>query len=308
MSNDTILKGLDIVVKEADDKERIITAIGSKQIVDRDGDILMIKGVNTANFKKNPIVLLNHDYYDFPIGKAVGRKVWVDDDRLMFKIQFATDEENPKAGTAYKLFKGGYLNAFSLSFVPNYEKTEYPENHAKGARRIFHEAELLEISVVSVPANQEALRAGINKAWDDGTLDGEELADWEEMLDKMPKEETMGYDLKAILEEKLKNMNVEQKDDWIRQADEVLDRAAEAKEDLTKALREAECKIAELTLQLQEKDMEQEIDDWDSYLQGLFSESDNQGASTDEGANGSQTDELTYEEALRILEENDKNG
>lgn len=250
-----IRKGINITIKESDDKERTITAIGSKETVDRDGDILMIKGVNTKNYKKNSVVLLNHNYHDFPIGKAVGKKVWVDGDELKFKIQFASEEENPKAEQAYKLFKGGYLNAFSLGFIPNYEKTEYPEKHKKGARRIFHEAELLEISAVSVPANQDALRAGINKAWDDGILDGEELNEWKDVINNQPEEE------KEFETEIVKNITVKE---------ELTEELTKLKKIITKK----ETEIEELRLMLKEQELDEEIDDFDSYLSEIFDEYD----------------------------------
>jgi HK97 family phage prohead protease len=245
----------------------------------------MVKGVQTKNYKKNPVVLLNHDYYDFPIGKAVGKMVWAEDDTLKFKIQFASEDENPKAGIAYKLFKGGYMNAFSLGFIPNFEKTEYLEDNKKGARRIFHEAELLEISAVSVPANQEALRASCEKAWAAGVLDGEELNEANSWIEKTveddKEEKIIEFDHKIV---------------------DSITANIEARDELTKALREAECKIAELTLRLKEQEMSDE-DEWENYLAELFGEESDQASSSKTDANATQTDEELAREILNTLEE-----
>ncbi len=46
-----------------------------------------------------------HNYDDPPIGEAV--KVWVDDSKLKFHIQFAEKDEYEFADTIYKLYKGG---------------------------------------------------------------------------------------------------------------------------------------------------------------------------------------------------------
>lgn len=281
--NKKILQDVYVEVKEVDDKERTITAIGSKEFVDRDGDIVKIDGINLKNYKKNPVVLLNHNYHDFPIAKAVGRKAWKEDNRLMFKIQFAPDDSNPKSDIAYKLYKGGYMSAFSIGFIPNFEKVEYPEKHPKGARRIFHESELLEISAVSVPANAEALMAGVNKAWDDGVIDGEELNEWEEMVKELDKGEEKEVEFEVVTDPKL----------------------IEKTKELAQKLIERDTKIAELKLQLKEQELEEEIDEFDSYLAELFGEF-NQGTSHEGEQMDDQTDEEWAEEVLTTLEENDE--
>lgn len=273
MPNEMLLKDINIEVKEVDDKERTITAIGSKEVVDRDGDIVKVNGVNFKNYKKNPVVLLNHNYHDFPIGKAVGKKVWRQDGKLMFKIQFAPEDTNPKAGIAYKLYKGGYMSAFSIGFIPDFETIEYPDKGKKGARRIFNNSELLEISAVSVPANQEALMASFTKAWDDGVLDGEELNEVESWLEKS--EEEVEFEHKIV--DKLT---------------------------VDKLIEDKDTEIAELKLMLKEQEMDDEIE-WDDYIAELFND-DSQASGSETDANASQTEEEFAEWALTTLEETDK--
>ena len=179
--DDKLYKLINLEIKESDDKERIITAIGSKQIIDRDGDIVDIKGIDTKKYKANPVVLWSHAYFDLPIGKGVGKKVWIDDDELKFKIQFAPEEISPKAGFVYNLYKEGYLKSFSIGFIPDYKEIEYVEETKKmPAHRLIKKSELLEISCVNVPANSAAVMAMANKAWDDGTIDGSDLQNIEE--------------------------------------------------------------------------------------------------------------------------------
>jgi len=294
MSQDNVLKYLGAEIKEVDEKDRTFTVVGSKEVVDADGDIVKIDGMDLKRFKNNPVVLPYHSYSGFPIGKAVGKKVWVDDKKLMFKIQLATAEENPLAEQAYRLIKGGYLKTFSIGFIPDYTSIEYPEKHAKGARRIINKAELLEISLVAVPSNPEAMLASINKAWDDGTLDGEELADWEEMLDNMPKEETPT----------IFDMELFQKFMSLPEGKKAIEDNTNDKEDLIKALREAECKIAELELLIKEQDIDEEIEEsGNDYLSEIFSLFNTQANSDESSADVEQTDVLTVEDALNILNE-----
>lgn len=266
-------------LKELDEKDRTVTVIGSKEVVDRSGDIVMVKGVDLKNWKKNPVVFFSHNHYDFPIAKGVGRKAWVEKDELLFRIQFATEEENPMAERAFKLYKGGYLKGVSMGFIPDYEKIEYPEKHKKGARRIFHQSELLEISVVGIPDNQDALMASINKAWNDGIFDGEDLSECEEVVKTVctGKEcETPSQDKGEATEDTFKKQLDEYKSE----------------------LEEKEIKILELELQLKEQQMEEEIED-DIYTT-LFGEFDQAGSSETE-TDTEHTDEMSLDDALNII-------
>lgn len=129
-----------------EDKKIVDGVIGSTGQIDRQGESINPKGWSLENFKKNPIILFGHDYYSLPIGKAL--KVWVEDGKLMFTIKFSS---KPFAQDVFDLIKEGMLNAVSVGFIPLKwdEKGDYT----------FAEQELLELSVVPVPANPEALIA-----------------------------------------------------------------------------------------------------------------------------------------------------
>ena len=287
-----ILKDINIEIKEVDDKERTITAIGSKEVVDRDGDIIKVGGINTKNWKKNPVVMLNHDYYDFPVAKGVGRKVWIENNKMMFKLQFAPADTYPKADIAFKLYKGGYMSAFSIGFIPNHEKTEFPEKHKAGARRIFNEVELLEISAVSVPANQEALMAGVNKAWNDGIINGNELNEWEEMVAEV-KSKRDGIDAELLG----KDIETDEIDEETIEKDVEIDTF----DDRDNTIKEQEIKIAQLELQLKEQQMEEEIDEYDNYLGDVYAEF-NPADSTETVADVEQMDDDWVDDALILIE------
>jgi len=146
---------------EIDDVERTVTAIISTDSVDRDGEVVLPKGANLESYLKNPVMLWAHDYYEPPIG----RTLWIKTGRnnIKAKAQFA---ETEKAMEIYELFKGGFLNAFSIGFIPKKSHAPEPKEIEKRpewveARRIYDEWELLEFSVVPVPANPEALATSI---------------------------------------------------------------------------------------------------------------------------------------------------
>lgn len=136
---------LKITKKEVDEAKSTIDAIFSTDDEDRHGDIV-VQNWDLKNFKKNPVILNSHNYGDAMevIGKATNVKIV--DGKLEGKIQFAVGE-NPKAKIIFDLYKGGFLNAFSVGFIPR----EWSD-----ANEIL-KSELLEVSAVSVPANAMAL-------------------------------------------------------------------------------------------------------------------------------------------------------
>jgi len=151
-------------IKAVSDKEdnREIDFVATKEVRDRQGEIISIKGIDLKNFKASPVILWSHNHNDPPIGKAT--KINKSGDELHIRIEYALPEEYSFADTIYKLTKGGYINALSIGFLPDYSAVEYDE---KQNARIYNKTELLEVSVVNVGANQAALR----KAMDDGIID-----------------------------------------------------------------------------------------------------------------------------------------
>ena len=95
------------------------------------------------NFEKNPIILFNHDY-NRPIGRATGIKAGPNGLELEAKISKAAKD-------VVELVKDGVLGAFSVGF--RVKDADYLEE-TDGLK--IKDAELFEVSVVSVPCNQAA--------------------------------------------------------------------------------------------------------------------------------------------------------
>jgi len=124
-----------------------IRGMASTADFDRAGDSIRADawgkgGLN--NFKKNPIILFNHDY-DRPIGRATGLDVTDNGLALEAKIS-----KSAPAGVC-DLVKDGVLGAFSVGF--RVKDADYIEE-TDGL--MIKDAELFEVSVVSVPCNQAA--------------------------------------------------------------------------------------------------------------------------------------------------------
>jgi len=158
-------------VDSVDEKTGEITAVASTQTEDRDGDVILNDAWDLKNYKKNPLLLWSHDATQLPIGRV--NTISNKNGKLEFKAQFA-EEQNDFAGKVARLMRDGFLNAFSVGFIPK-------DSNEKGN---ISQAELLEISVVNVPANQEALVSREFKSFQE---DVEKLEDKDE---KKPKEKS----------------------------------------------------------------------------------------------------------------------
>lgn len=141
-------------IKAADNDQNIyIEGYASTVDVDRQGDLVPTsvweKGMQ--NYLKNPIILAYHDHSN-PIGRMVeyktdGRGLWI-------KARIST------AAKQFQLIKDGILTAFSIGF-----RVLDAEYNSTAEVFLIKDLELVEISVVSVPANQNTL-FDLSKAFD----------------------------------------------------------------------------------------------------------------------------------------------
>jgi HK97 family phage prohead protease/HK97 family phage major capsid protein len=137
------LKALD----EQEDGSILVRGMASTKEFDRAGDSILpdawAKG-GLNNFEKNPIILFNHDY-NKPIGRAT--KLRVTDEGLEMEAKISKSAPDSVA----QLVKEGILGAFSVGF--RVKDADYIKE-TDGI--MVKDAELFEVSVVSVPCNQAA--------------------------------------------------------------------------------------------------------------------------------------------------------
>lgn len=127
-----------------------VEVIVSSSALDRHGETIQVNGINTKRFMENPVILWAHDYESLPIGKAV--KTWKSEGKLMARIQFMTDIL-PFADVVYQLILAGAVNAVSIGGIVQ----EYGESKGKVDYSNITKMEMIELSVVPVGANPEAL-------------------------------------------------------------------------------------------------------------------------------------------------------
>jgi HK97 family phage prohead protease len=143
-------------LSEDDDGSIHICGMASTVDKDRANDVISAAAWTKGglhNFEKNPIILFNHNY-DKPIGRATGLKVT--DQGLELKAKISKSAPDHVA----QLVKEGILGAFSVGF--RVKDADYIQE-TDGL--LIKDAELFEVSVVSVPCNQAATFS-ISKSFD----------------------------------------------------------------------------------------------------------------------------------------------
>lgn len=140
---------------------RALRFIISTDSVDREQDTIALTGWDLRNFTRNPVVLWGHDASRLPIGRAFD--VQIEGGTLKASVEFIpsdTPEGGLFAESVYRLARGGFIAATSVGFRPI--KWNYTRDPARGGDDWFpgidfEQQELVELSVVTVPANPEAL-------------------------------------------------------------------------------------------------------------------------------------------------------
>ena len=128
----------------------IYTFVVSTPEVDRYGTIIIPSGINYTAYLNNPIVLAQHNADEWPIGKCLGFMMNGENLEATLQLHRITDE----ACEVADLVAAGYVKAVSVGIIP----TESEEQTIDGKKvTIYTKSELVEFSVVSIPANRDAL-------------------------------------------------------------------------------------------------------------------------------------------------------
>lgn len=142
-----------------------MTYILSDATVDRYGDIIEPSGWELDNFKANPIALFGH-MGSFPIG--VWDNVRVENGKLLGEFVPAKSGTSQRIDEIVSLIEQDILRATSVGFQPIEHVPLNPKEPYGGQR--YTQQELLETSIVSVPANPSALQVAKSLNVSDDTM------------------------------------------------------------------------------------------------------------------------------------------
>jgi hypothetical protein len=144
---------------EASEEERTIVSYISTSDVDRDGEVLLPKGMSTKHYESSGKPVFWGHRYDEPkdvIGQCQWLKVDAGGTGVVAKTAFRNTEF---ADEVYQLYsedltgQGPILRGFSVGFIPLEWETGKKEGDP---RRTYTKWELLEFSFVSIPCNPMA--------------------------------------------------------------------------------------------------------------------------------------------------------
>ena len=150
----------EIVTRAAVEGEKdIVSFVASTSNPDRYGDIINQKGWDVTKYRKNNVILLNHNATSqLPIGRG---EVEIVDGKLMVDIEF--DMGDALAAEVARKVKAGFMGAVSVGFnaVESTPRSMLKKDNKYYSTRgqFFKSAELLEISIVTIPANGDAVAA-----------------------------------------------------------------------------------------------------------------------------------------------------
>lgn len=149
-----------IEIKAASSEKKSFRIAGYANTVakDRTGDVVTAeawtKGIE--NYRKNPVLLYQHDH-----SKPIGRAESIVVDKKGIFVEGAVSDAAEKLHGVQTLIKDGALKSFSVGF-----RVKDADFDRASDTFLIKDLELLEISVVSVPANQDSLFS-IRKSFED---------------------------------------------------------------------------------------------------------------------------------------------
>ena len=128
--------------------DRQVRVVASDGTTDRMGDVLDPSGCQLANYRRNPIVLAQH-LSEQPIARCPS--ITANDVQVTALIEFPPAGVNARSDEYLALLKSGVLGAVSVGFLP------LARSPLQSGGWRYTAWELLELSVVSIPANANAL-------------------------------------------------------------------------------------------------------------------------------------------------------
>lgn len=168
------------VNEDNDDEDLIIEGMANLAAEDRIDEIIDSKAWDIKNYLKNPVILYEHNHM-CPVG--ISLQVEPRDDGLYYKGIIGSPKKAELTDEQKKvrsLLRQGILKANSVGFIP--VVMEYDEE--KETLR-YMKVELLEISIVSIPMQQDSLITSVKNLEKGKTMPEEKLNEVHKMCSEM---------------------------------------------------------------------------------------------------------------------------
>lgn len=148
-------------LRATDEERRMVEFVASTGAVDTYGTVLPPDLWNLSRYARNGVVGYQHDiYYSDDPDNVIGRgEAYTANGELLIRIFFEPAELNPKADKVYRKVLFGSINAVSVGF-----RATAPGHWGRKADGedpdvyYYNGQELMEVSVVNVPSNPDAVK------------------------------------------------------------------------------------------------------------------------------------------------------
>ena len=164
-------------IRKVDEEARTVEFVASDNSVDSYGTVLPVDKWDLRRYCGNGIVGYMHDVYgdswtksadpDDVIGKGTA---FVEDDKLIVRIAFEPADLNEKADKIFRKLQFGSLHAVSVGFRATAKGHKGDEERGENPNVYYYGGqELLEVSVVNIPSNANALKRSMEEeraAWE----------------------------------------------------------------------------------------------------------------------------------------------
>ena len=158
-------------IRKIDEESRTVEFVASDNSVDSYGTVIPVDKWDLTRFASNGIIGYMHDVYgdswtksadpDDVIGKG---EAWIEDDKLIVRITFEPADLNPKSDKIFRKLQFGSLHAVSVGFRATKKGHMGDEERGEDPKVFyFNGQELLEVSVVNIPSNANALKRSIQE-------------------------------------------------------------------------------------------------------------------------------------------------
>lgn len=129
----------------------------SDETKDRHGTVIKVDGWKLDNYKKNPIVLFQHNSYSSDPDMVIGRsEVSISDNKLVAILTLEPEGDNPIADKLAKKLDFGTINTASVGFNPFEWSMGVSTLGEDLDTFFFRDQDLLEWSLVVIPSNPNA--------------------------------------------------------------------------------------------------------------------------------------------------------
>src|SRR4051812_30454485 len=139
---------------------RTVDIVASDFSLDSFGTRIDPNGWDLEQFRKNPVICLQHDSYSgLPVASAIPESIRVDNGRLVMTPQFPPEGTTDDADEAFGLIAAGVLRGVSVGFEPiEWEDTVEKLPDGQEIRvRVYTKQRLMEVSFVTIPSNDNGL-------------------------------------------------------------------------------------------------------------------------------------------------------